>query len=90
MVGRRDFSFSGGRVFVEEVFAEMVAVAYWRGRRVVVGVFVVRRREERAAREERCIRGGMAGNLFWRVMLDQLMVLEGVVIVTYGGRCVEW
>lgn len=86
VVGRRDFS--GGRVGGEEVFAVMVAVAYWRGRREVVGVLVVRRREERA-RVGRCIRGGMVGNLFWRVVLAQLMVLEGIVVVTYGGSCVE-
>lgn len=63
MVGRRDFrGAKGGGV---EVFAVMVAVAYWRGRRVEDGVLVVRRREVRAAREGRCSRGGMVGNLFW-------------------------
>lgn len=46
-------------------------------------MLVVRRREERA-REGRCIRGGMVGNLFWGVVLDQLVVLEGIGLVTYG------
>lgn len=83
VVGRRDFSFSGGAGEEEDVFEVMVAVAYWRGRRVEVGVLVVRRREERA-RVGRCIRGGMVGNLFWRVALAQLMVFGGIWIITYG------
>jgi hypothetical protein len=83
VVGRRDFSFRGGAGEEEEVFAVMVAVAYWRGRRVEVGVLVVRRREERA-RVGRCIRGGMVGNLFWGAMLAQLMVLGRIGVVTYG------
>ena len=88
VVGRRDFS--GGREGCEEVFAVMVAVAYWRGRRVVVAVVLgVRRREVRAAREGRCSRGGMVGNLFWGGVLGQLRVLGGIGIVTYGGSCVE-
>ena len=88
VVGRRDFR--GGRFGLEEVFADVVAVAYWRGRREEVGVvvLVVRRRQERA-REGRCSRGGMVGNLFWRIGLVQLMVLGGTVIATYGGSCVE-
>lgn len=88
VVGRRDFR--GGRFGLGEVFAVMVAVAYWRGRRVEVGVVVLveRRREERA-REGRCSLGGMVGNLFWRVGLVQLMVLEEAVILTYGESCVE-
>ena len=86
VVGRRDFrGAKGGGV---EVFAVMVAVAYWRGRRED-GVLEVRRREERAAREGRCSRGGMVGNLFWGVVLCQLRVLGEAVIVTYGGSCVE-
>jgi hypothetical protein len=83
VVGRRDFSFSGGAGEEDKEFAVMVAVAYWRGRRVEVGVLVVRRREERT-RVGRCIRGGMVGNLFWRVVLAQLMVLGGIAVVTYG------
>lgn len=88
MVGRRDFR--GGRFGLEEVFAVMVAVAYWRGRRVEVGVVVlVERRKEERAREGRCSLGGMVGNLFWGVGLVQLMVLEEAVVLTYGESCVE-
>lgn len=88
VVGRRDFrGAKGGGV---EVFAVMVAVAYWRGRREEEGVLEVRRREVRAAREGRCSRGGMVGNLFCGEVLGQLRVLGGIEVVTYGGSCVEW
>jgi hypothetical protein len=68
----------------------MVAVAYCRGRREEDGVLGVRRREVRAAREGRCSRGGMVGNLFWGGVLGQLRILGGIEVVTYGGSYVEW